>query len=229
MRGFFKYALIAAALCGWAGCGLASSAWAETSLTKTQRLIEESEAKYLSNQWHDFGGTKDINIRLLDPEVSPTTQILATTIMSGVTIDHLKSVILDADNFCAWVGYCLEAQDLPATDTQYRYRLVLKSPTFYKDRVVINDVIVVEQAPDSLHYVIGHTAPVNSEESAGVIMPVSNGFWRFEKIDGEQIKVALYFDIDAGGGVHRWGVDRYVKKVAIKTLEGLKLYCQSSQ
>jgi len=192
--------------------------------TQTQ-LLQDSQASLADIELEVL--SEEDGIVVSGRKTENSTLILGQIKLEQTTIPDLIQIMGEVEHYCQWIGKCVEAEKLNVEEFDgVKYRLVLKSPTFYKKRELINIVHKIDES-ESVVWLVGRTSENETGKKKYVLMPKSDGFWRFEEGADGDVLVSIYFDIDAGGGVPKRAVQWYVHQVAKDTLAGLRDYTNS--
>ena len=149
----------------------------------------------------------------------------ATTTLD-FSIATLLNVLRDVEAYPEWITDLTNTRMLVKKgDTAQIYYSVLKVPFPFGNR----DVIYYNKfMPDNTNHqmtIAIEALPNYIEKKKGLVrMPYGNGKWEAQSVGENQIKVTLQMQVNPGGNIPAWLVNRFVSDSPYQTLKKLKSF-----
>jgi hypothetical protein len=146
------------------------------------------------------------------------------TSLQGVTLDELKSFILDAENYINWQYNMIESKKLQhINDHEIIVRSVIHAPWPVTNREMITHVnVAVRQSRGELTMVIKSIPFEYPLEKGLVRVPFSEATWHVKGEHNDQVTVQYFLRIDPGGSVPSWLVNIAMAEGPYSTFKNLK-------
>jgi ribosome-associated toxin RatA of RatAB toxin-antitoxin module len=149
----------------------------------------------------------------------------ATTTLD-FSIATFVNVVRDVEAYPGWITDLRHSQILVRKgDTVQIYYSELKVPFPFGNRdVIYSNKFMLDSTNQSMTITI-EALPNYIEKKEGLVrMPYGNGKWEAQSVGENQISVTLQMQINPGGNIPAWLVNRFVSDSPYQTLKNLKSF-----
>lgn len=166
----------------------------------------------------------DIKVYACHTDTSRLKSIRAEMILSDITASELKAYLMDVDNYVTWQYNLQEAQVLERiNDSEVIMRTVIDAPWPVSNRESITRMTArVNEESDELKVegkVIAHDYP---PDKGLVRVPFSRSSWSVSVVNGNDLKVSYFLNVDPGGSIPAWLVNLAVAEGPYESFRNLK-------
>jgi hypothetical protein len=146
------------------------------------------------------------------------------TSFQQVTLDELKSLLLDAENYINWQYNMIESKKLQTiNDHEIIVRSVIHAPWPVTNREMITHVnVAVQQGPGELTMIIKSIPYEHPVEKGLVRVPFSEATWQVKVEHDTQLTVQYFLRIDPGGSIPSWLVNMAMAEGPYSSFKNIK-------
>lgn len=167
----------------------------------------------------------EIKVYACHSDTSRFKSIRAEMIIRDITLEELKTQLMDIKNYVTWQYNLKEAQVLErVNDSEAVIRTVIDAPWPVHNREVLTRMTASVNAASRELMVEGRVIPYDYPEETGLVrVPFSWSRWFVTELNEKDLKVKYSLSVDPGGSLPVWLVNLAVAEGPYESFRKLKM------
>lgn len=173
--------------------------------------------------WKQRRDKDNIQVYTRKEEDSPYDAVMATTVLTGVSLSAMVALILDVEACSQWADRCTESRIHEwISDTDMLIYTYNNLPFPLKDRDILSRIHWA-QDPQSLAVTMTSKAAKGIPETRGVVrLTDAEVNWTFTPQDDGKVQITNYAHIDPGTALPGWFINILQVETPFKTMQGFR-------
>lgn len=166
----------------------------------------------------------DIKVYVCHTDTSRLKSVRAEVLIRDITIEELKTHLMDIENYVTWQYNLVEAQVLEqVNDSEVIMRTVIDAPWPVNNREVLTRMTARTNTASGVLMVEGQVIPYDYPAKKGLVrVPFSRSSWSVTQVNGNDLTVAYSLSVDPGGSLPAWLVNLAVAEGPYESFRNLK-------